>query len=196
MKKFIVLSAIVGMAGLGVGFANRQSDSEPSTTVAAAAPETATTAPVADAPASSTTIAPKATAKPTAAKVATTTTRPRAAAVPTPTTVVTTVTTTTAAPVTTTTTALRFRPACSLAVSSPTVAPGESVVVRLTSNMPYVSAKVSLGDYVKADSAGSATWTIKAPTAPGPVALRTSFVFAESHQFIGSVCSSSFTVAS
>lgn len=42
MKKFLVLSAIVGLAGLGIGIAGRQPDA-PATTVEAAADETTTT---------------------------------------------------------------------------------------------------------------------------------------------------------
>lgn len=152
MKKFLVLSAILGLAGLGVGIVGRQSDPEPSTTVAAAAPETTTTTPAVEA-ATSSTVAPKVAAKPTAARV-TTTTRP-AAGSSSPTTVttaapVTATTTTTIVSPTTTTALATAAPTCTATADNPTVVKGSSQTIRISSNMPTTKLKLEM-NYPKFD---------------------------------------------
>lgn len=145
MKKFLVLSAIVGLTGIGAGLAGRQSDPEPSTTVAAAAPESAITAPAAGAPTSSTTATPKVAAKPTAAKVTTTTTRPVATS-SSPTTVATAppTTTTLLAPTTTITSMATVTPTCTVVADNPSVSKGGSQTIRVTSNMPTTKVKIEM----------------------------------------------------
>lgn len=146
MKKFLILSAVVGLAGIGVGIAGHKSDPEPSTTVAASGSETAPTAPTApaaSAPTSSTTVAPKTAGKPTVAKV-TTTTRPAVA--PTPTTVAIAVTTTT-----TVVAPQQVTPTCSTSaapapagsyIPSGTGGPWEDV--RISSNMPKTRTRLTV----------------------------------------------------
>lgn len=143
MKKFLVLSAIVGLAGIGVGIAGR--DNKPKDTVvetADASPTPSTLAPIVE---TSSTTAPKVTAK-VAAK-ATTTTRPSAAVTSSPTTATpdAQVTTTTVAATTTTTTAVAtIAPTCTVAADNQTVKMGDSQTIRVTSNMPTARVKIEM----------------------------------------------------
>lgn len=138
MKKFIVLSTLVAVAGLGVGIAGRQG-SDPQVVEAAAPGAVAETSPT-TAPAAPAAAQPTATTRPVAvkaaAKVTATTARP--AASPT--------TATTAAPVATTTT----RPAAATTtMAAPPAAPAstcsmsqEGQAVRMTSNLPSTPFKM------------------------------------------------------
>jgi hypothetical protein len=197
MKKFLVLSAIVGLAGIGVGVA-RQNESPASIVEGAAATSTTvTTLPPAG---------PSPTTGKAAVKATTSTTTRR---INTPTTTVTTAravatTTTTGDPVEAflakpTTTTARTKPTCTLTVEKPTVAPGENQSIRLSSNMPAVSVAIRAGSYSsgwsKTDSSGNASWQFKAPATPGVASITTRFAFITG-QMIGSVCSSSFMVSS
>jgi hypothetical protein len=140
MKKFLVLSAVVGLAGIGVAFAGRQSD--PAATVvetASDSPTSTTGAPVIETTST--------TARKVAAKVAvkaTTTTRPAAVSSPTTATTSASATTTTAAPTTTTTSVATVTPTCTVAADNPTVSGGSSQTVRVTSNMPTARVKIEM----------------------------------------------------
>lgn len=201
MKKFVVFSILIAVAAITVGVIRRQTDS-PETAVAAA--EITTTTAAATSSTTAVTQAVKvaakteatvrrATAPTTTGAVATTsTTRPATSTTTSPAAVIL------GTPVSSTTT-IRFKPACALTVENPTVAPEGDQVVRLTSNMPNVSAAIKIGSkgsqWTKTDSNGSASWQVQAPTTSGVVPVTTTFAFITG-QVIGSVCSSSFDVTS
>lgn len=144
MKKFLILSAILGLAGLGVSIAGSQSPESTVVESAADAPTTSTTTPAA-AVTTSSTVAKVATKAPAKA-VATTTTRPPAAVAssPTTTTTATQVTTTTLAPTTTTTALAAVTPTCTVAAAKASVGPGETQTISVTSNMPTTKVKIEM----------------------------------------------------
>lgn len=143
MKKFLVLSALVGLVGIGVGLVARQSDPEPATTVAAAAPETATTAPVINTPTSSPIVTPKLAAKPTAVKVTATTTRQAGSSTST-----TTMATTSVAPTTTMAAPHQVTPTCSTsaapAAAGSYIGHGTWEDIRISSNMPKTRTRLTV----------------------------------------------------
>lgn len=149
MKKFLILSAIVGMAGLGVGIAGRQSDT-PATAAEAAADMTTTT--VAAPEASSTTATTErkvASSKAPATKAPTITTAKPVATSSTTAPAVTT-TSTTAASTTTTGAPRQVTPTCSVSAtpaapgtySDPLNKPWEDV--RISSNMPNTRTRLTV----------------------------------------------------
>lgn len=140
MKKFIVLSLLVAIAGIAFGVIRRQ---EPSA-AAVVATESST--------ASSSTVTTVTTAKPAVAAKVTTTTRPRAAGIAATTTTTRPVAasspTTTAAPTTTTTVAApqQITPMCSTSATPATagsyIGGGTWEDVRIASNMPKTRARL------------------------------------------------------
>lgn len=147
MKKLIILSAIVGLAGIGIGIAGRQNAPAPSTNVAAATDITTTSSSVAaQAPATSPTTRPaaKATVKSTAS-----TTRVAVPAVVTATSSTTrpSATTTSSAPVpttTTTTTVAGPSPTCTATVANPSVHKGDIQTITIVSNMPTTKSRLTI----------------------------------------------------
>lgn len=142
MKKFLALSAVIAVAGLGIGIASRGgSDGQP----AEAAITTSTTV-NAEAPQSTPTTGPKAATK-TATKPTTATT---GAKVATPSAVVATTsttrpaaTTTTSAPAPTTSTTGPTA-TCTVTVASPSTHKGDPQEVRVSSNMPATKTRITI----------------------------------------------------
>lgn len=140
MKKFLALSAVIAVAGLGIGIASRGgSDGQPvqmaittSTTVTVAAQPTPTTI----APKVATKVATKATTA-TTGRVA-----PPVAVVATTSTTRTAVTTTAPAPTTTTTTGPT--PTCTVTMASPSTHYGDSQEARVASNMPATKTRITV----------------------------------------------------
>jgi hypothetical protein len=134
MKKFLILSFIVGLAGIGAGVA-RQSDS-PATTVEVAT-DTSTTTAIPDATASSSTT----TIRKLAVK-ATTATTARGAISPTTAAAVATTTSTTRPAVTTTTASAPVTPTTAAGPTPTCTLSQEARAVRLTSNLPNTPYKM------------------------------------------------------
>lgn len=212
MKRFLVLSAIVGVAGLGVGFAGRSGSPAPQ--VAAPVETTTTTAavpvPAPAAPPVAPTAAATATKKAAAPKPTVTTQRPAAAPAPTTTTrpvVAAPTTTTTAAPVasTTTTTLAVVTPDCTVAAEKPAVHPGDQQTItvqtapgtkgRLTVQYPkFGTGKPNPRfEYTfTADGAGTFVKTFAVQdTSTVPAAVNVSLYDSAGH--LNSACASSFT---
>lgn len=133
MKKFLIASLVVGIAGVGIGVARRHDTG--STAAAAVAPPTSTTVATA-------TSLPAATPTTTArvivekAKPVTTTTRARAVAVPVTAPPARAVTTTTAAVATTTTTVAPFVPQCTLTMTLASVSKLDTQTATISSDRP------------------------------------------------------------
>lgn len=149
MKKFLIFSAIVGLAGIGFGLAN-QPNGIPATVVAQNpvaddVPEGTTSSTAA--PITSTTVVAKPAVKTktsvTTAKAATTTTTARTVApttpIPSPTTV-----TTVAVVATTSITVAKATPTCTVSVSQTTAHKYDTLEVRVTSNMPLTKTRIEI----------------------------------------------------
>lgn len=149
MKKFLVLSAIVGLAGIGVGLAGHQS--EPSATlVETAADVTTTSTPIAPAAATETS---STTIRKTAAKIApkvTTTTRP-VAGLSLTTAITAAPVTTTTAPASTITTTGALSPTCTATAANPSVHKGDTQTISVVSNMPTTKTRMTI-QYPKFDT--------------------------------------------
>lgn len=145
MKKFVIISMLVAIGGIGAGIVRRQ---DPASTSVAAIETVETTTTTAAAPVVATTPAPagagkavvKASTTPTTARPATTTTiAPKATAVTTAPVAASTTTTTS----TTATTAV-IVPNCSASVANPTVNKGDAQEVRVTSNQPTTKTRITI----------------------------------------------------
>lgn len=145
MKKFLALSAILGLAGIGVGVARQQN--QPTTRVVEAAAADTTTTSTSIAPAATTQTSPT-TARKVTAKVApkaTTTTRAVAASL-SPTTVTTAapVTTTSVAGPTTTTTVAGPTPTCTATVDKPSISQTDTQTIRVASTMVATKTRIEI----------------------------------------------------
>jgi hypothetical protein len=212
MKKFIVVSLLAAVAGIGVGVTRRSGDS-PTTTVSATAGDqstatTTTAAPEARGGTGPTTAAPakvavKAPTTPTTAWPTTTTTAKRA----TTTTTAPVATTTTAGPATTTTTA-GPSPACTITPNQSALSGSEPQALRLTSNLANTPVKIfamypaDLSTMNKipqqrvhqavTDAGGADTWSfVGHPGNPGNVQVWVNFYPVGAKQ-VGSLCRTSF----
>lgn len=200
MKKFLILSAIVGLAGLGVGIAGSQSPESTVVESAADAPVTSTATPAAAAVTSST-VAKVATKAPAKA-VATTTTRPAGAS--SPATVAAPVTTTTLAPTTTTTAVTAVTPTCT--VSAAPAAAGSYIGggywedVRIVSNMPKTRTRLTVQYptrkqqfWLTTDAGGAAKKIFPLSNESGTTGVSVDFYDAAENHVGGSpACSGSF----
>jgi hypothetical protein len=173
MKKFLVLSVIVGLAGIGVGVARQQDSAD--TTVEAATSTTATTATTIPATNSPTTVRKQAVKAP-----ATTTTAIRKTTAPAVASTTSTSTngvapTTTTARATTTSAVGGVTPTCSVTADQPSVVYNASQVIRLATNMPntpvtvvMIYPKATANGYpqqfnhkVTTDASGGDVWSFK-----------------------------------
>lgn len=201
MKKFLVLSSLVAIVGLGVGIATRQ-DSAPQATSAVAADVTTTT--LAAEPATTSTTARAATKA--ATKQTTPTTAP---ATTTSTTRPATTTTTVAVPATTIATVAGPAPTCTITPAKAAVAKNEVQALHLTSNLANTPVRVTTiypaspnsmnkipQQFVHSattDSSGSDTWNpVNNPgNTTGLVRVSVNFYPVGAKQ-IGALCSTTF----
>lgn len=155
MKKFLILSSLVAIAGLGVGIATRQDPAPQATSAAAADVTTTTTTPAAEPATTSTTAraATKAATKTTATTARQVNTPTTAPVVTTSTTRPATTTTTVAVPATTVVTVAGPAPTCTVVAEKPSVTYNDSQVIRLASNMPNTPVTVVM-IYPKATANG------------------------------------------
>jgi len=210
MRKFIVLSAIVGLAGIGIGIADRHSDG-PSAAVEAVAEAPSSTTTSAPAPATPVTTARKVTPKApastssttaAAAKITTTTTTQRTSTTTRPASVqaAPTVTTqTTAAPVS-------ASPTCTVKATEPSISSAaEWQTIQVASNMPKGRIRISV-DYPGArdgqlwtatDAAGAASKSFQSPGDPGTARVVINFYDPVTENPIGgsSICETSFEIS-
>lgn len=150
MKKFLVLSSLVAVAGLGVGIATRQ-DPAPQATTTAAADMTTTT--LAAEPATTSTTARAATkaATKTTATTARQVTAPANTAVAPAIAAPTTTTTVPATASTTATTVPKVSSSCTVTAANPSVHKGDSQTITILSNMPSNKTRLTI-QYPKFDT--------------------------------------------